>query len=59
MFFWSSPDQSAACIARQTFSGVAGMSRLATPIASVTALISAAGDPIAPASPQPLTPSGC
>lgn len=31
---------------------------LVVPIASVMALISAGGEPIAPASPQPLTPSG-
>src|SRR5690349_225865 len=44
--------------ARQTFSGVAGMSKVFTPSASVTAFMKAAGAAIAPASPQPLTPSG-
>ena len=46
---------------RQTLLGVAGMSRSLTPrgaSASSTALITAGGEPIAPASPQPLTPSG-
>src|SRR3981081_3706739 len=38
--------------------GVAGISRLLLPIASVMALMTAADAPIAPASPQPLTPSG-
>src|SRR5262249_30990999 len=45
-------------IACQTRSGVAGISSLLLPIASVIALITAAEAPIAPASPQPLTPSG-
>src|SRR6478736_262530 len=45
-------------IARQTRSGVAGISSLLLPIASVMALMTAADAPIAPASPQPLTPSG-
>src|SRR4029077_19956262 len=45
-------------IACQTRSGVAGISSLLLPIASVIALITAADAPIAPASPQPLTPSG-
>ena len=46
---------------RHTRSGVAGMSRSPTPSgasASTTAFMIAAGAPIAPASPQPLTPSG-
>src|SRR6185503_9109517 len=47
-----------AFAARQTFSGVAGMSKALTPSASVIAFITAAGDAIAPASPQPFTPSG-
>ena len=45
-------------IACQTRSGVAGISNLLWPIASVIALITAAEAPIAPASPQPFTPSG-
>ena len=45
-----------SCSARQTFSGVAGI-EMRTPIASVIAFITAGGAPIAPASPQPLTPS--
>src|SRR5947208_7851621 len=48
-------------IARQTRSGVAGMSMLVTPradSASTTALITAAVDAIVPVSPTPLTPSG-
>ena len=38
--------------------GVAGISRSRVPSASVSAFITAAGAPIAPASPQPFTPSG-
>src|ERR1700704_2834303 len=45
-------------IACHTRSGVAGISRLLLPMASVMALITAAGAPIAPASPHPLIPSG-
>ena len=48
-------------IACHTRCGVAGMSMSLTPTAasaSCTAFISAGGAPIAPASPQPLTPSG-
>src|SRR5205814_3039574 len=51
----------AAWIASQTRCGVAGMSMYLTfaeARASCTAFISAAGAPIAPASPQPLAPSG-
>src|SRR5262249_46740628 len=54
----AAPGRRAAWAACQTFSGVAGMSRCGMPSASVTALISAAGEAMAPASPQPLTPSG-
>src|SRR5262249_10107133 len=59
-----SPYSAASCcwwMARQIFSGVAGISRWRTPwpfSASTMALEIAAGAPIAPASPQPLTPSG-
>src|SRR5581483_9322764 len=52
------PSQALPWIACQTRSGVAGMARLLLPIASVIALITAADAPIAPASPQPFTPSG-
>src|SRR6266566_491691 len=45
-------------MACHTRSGVAGISSLLLPIASVMALMTAAEAPIAPASPQPLTPSG-
>src|SRR5271169_276273 len=45
-------------IACHTRSGVAGISSLLLPIASVMALMTAAEAPIAPASPQPLTPRG-
>src|ERR1700755_1342196 len=45
-------------IACQTRSGVAGISSLLLPIASVIALITAAEAPMAPASPPPFTPSG-
>ena len=53
----------AAWIAAQTRDGVSGMSMCSTSIpppfsASSTALTSAGGEPIAPASPQPFTPSG-
>src|SRR5260370_13716023 len=51
----------AARIARQTFSGVAGMSIWAMPSglsASTTALLMAARAPTLPASPAPLTPKG-
>ena len=51
----------AARIAFHTVCGVAGIGTSFTPSsasASVTAFITAAGDPIAPASPQPFTPSG-
>src|SRR5262249_55990913 len=51
----------AARIVRQTTSGVAGMSICAMPSsasASTIALISAGGEPIAPASPAPFTPKG-
>src|SRR5450755_38684 len=51
----------ALCSACHTRCGVAGMSRYFTPdpaSASCTAFMSAAGAPIAPASPQPLAPSG-
>jgi 3-hydroxyacyl-CoA dehydrogenase len=53
--------QGAAPSARQTFSGVIGMSIVVTPWgarASSTALTIAAGAPVAPASPAPLTPIG-
>ncbi len=60
----SSP-YSAACLAPlsacQILSGVAGISMLSTPAtrnASVSALMTAAGVPMAPASPQPLAPMG-
>ena len=44
--------------AAHTFCGVAGIVRSLLPIASVIALMTAGGEPIAPASPQPLIPSG-
>ena len=44
--------------AAQTAAPVAGMATASVPIASVMALMSAAGAAIAPASPQPLMPSG-
>ncbi len=47
--------------ARQTFSGVSGMSRWVTPkgeSASTTAFTIAGGIPIVPASPIPLAPRG-
>ena len=48
----------AFCAARQTACGVAGMAMSSWPSASVMALITAGGEAIAPASPQPLMPSG-
>jgi hypothetical protein len=45
-------------IARHTACGVAGMAMSSWPSALVTALITAGGAAIAPASPQPLMPSG-
>src|SRR5215470_14057752 len=45
-------------IAAHTACSVAGIVRSSLPIASVIALITAAGAAIAPASPQPLMPSG-
>jgi hypothetical protein len=42
--------------AAQTVAGVAGMARSSVPIASVMALMTAAGAAMAPASPQPLMP---
>src|SRR6516164_4015370 len=64
---WGSPYSAASgvrcCwIVRQSFSGVAGMSRCRTPSgfsASTSALVIAAGAPIAPASPHPSLPAGC
>ena len=50
-----------SCIARQTFSGVSGVSRCSTPkgrSASITALTTAGVEPMVAASPIPLTPSG-
>src|SRR5205814_3943177 len=44
--------------AAHTVCGVAGIAKSSVPIASVMALITAAGAAIAPASPQPLMPSG-
>ena len=44
--------------AAHTVAGVAGMAMFSVPIASVMAFITAAGAAIAPASPQPLMPSG-
>ena len=49
---------STSCSAAQTTAGVAGMAMSSVPIASVMALMTAAGAAIAPASPQPLMPSG-
>ena len=46
------------CAARQTTCGVAGMATSSWPTASVRALMTAGGEAIAPASPQPLMPSG-
>ena len=48
----------AFCAARQTTCGVAGMAMSSWPSASVMALMTAGGRAIAPASPQPLMPSG-
>src|SRR5690606_3975604 len=48
----------AAFSAAHTFCGVAGMVMSSVPMASVMALMTAGGAPIAPASPQPLMPSG-
>src|SRR5208337_1916768 len=48
----------AFCAARQTTCGVAGMAISSWPSASVIALITAGGEAMAPASPQPLMPSG-
>src|ERR1051326_8361221 len=45
-------------IALHTADAVAGMVTCSLPIASVIALMTAAGAAIAPASPQPLMPSG-
>src|SRR5581483_6659576 len=45
-------------IARHTVAGVAGIAMSSVPTASVMAFITAAGAAIAPASPQPLMPSG-
>ena len=50
-----------SCIARQTFSGVSGVSRCSTPkgrSASITALTTAGVEPMVAASPMPFTPSG-
>src|SRR5215212_9619782 len=44
--------------ARHTACGVAGIAMSSCPNASVTAFMTAAGAAIAPASPQPFTPSG-
>ena len=51
---WS-PTSAAAL---HTASGVAGMAMFSCPSASVMALMAAAGAAMAPASPQPLMPSG-
>src|SRR5581483_2975074 len=51
----------ASCIAAHTRSGVAGMSMWRTPrcaTASTTAFCTAGVEPMVPASPMPLTPSG-
>ena len=48
----------AFCNACHTACAVAGMAKSSVPIASVMALMTAAGAAIAPASPQPLMPSG-
>jgi len=55
------PPAFASRIARQMRSGVAGMSKCATPacrIASSTAFMSAGSEPLTPASPTPFAPSG-
>src|SRR5206468_11348776 len=49
---------SAFCSARHTLCGVAGIAKSSLPIALVMALMTATGAAIAPASPQPLMPSG-
>ena len=46
------------CSTAQTEAGVAGMSMISVPKALVMAFITAAGAAMAPASPQPLMPSG-
>ena len=46
------------CNAAQTRSGVAGISKCRTPIASQTALITQTIEPTVPASPTPLAPTG-
>src|SRR3974390_3334432 len=46
------------CNADHTACAVAGIDSCSVPIASVMALITAAGEAIAPAPPQPLMPSG-
>src|SRR5437763_16232023 len=46
------------CNATHTVAGEAGIATSSVPRASVMALITAAGAAIAPASPQPLMPSG-
>ncbi len=48
----------AFCNACHTACAVAGMAKSSVPIASVMALMTATGAAIAPASPQPLMPSG-
>src|SRR5262249_31877090 len=48
----------AFCIACHTVCAVAGIAKSSLPIASVMALMTATGAAIAPASPQPLMPSG-
>src|SRR5262249_57346825 len=48
----------AFCNACHTVCAVAGMAKSSVPIASVMALMTATGAAIAPASPQPLMPSG-
>ena len=57
-----SPTYSAAmrldCSVSQMRKGVAGIAMSLTPRASVTALMTAGGEPIAPASPQPFMPNG-
>src|SRR5262245_9379912 len=55
------PGHLAPLIARHTFAGVSGMSRLLAPtgrIASCTAATSTGIDAVQPDSPTPLTPSG-
>src|SRR5262245_60411291 len=48
----------AVCAAAHTTCAVAGIGTFSLPTASVMALMTAAGAAIAPASPQPLIPSG-